>query len=95
LFLSLPEPRGLTHTALQYDRIIILNVLKSVKRAKSRFYQKDGGEKCLCVERAFLTGDWANSLKIGDRILAVDVDRSTQFVSRMIDKARDKERIKD
>lgn len=27
--------------------------------------------------RAFLTGDWANSFKIGDRILAVDGDRST------------------
>lgn len=49
----------------------------------------------LVRNRAILSGDWANSLKISDRILAVDGDRSTQFVSRMIYKAQDKDQIKD
>lgn len=43
---------------------------------------------------ANVSGDWANYLKIGDRIVAVDGDQSTRFASRVIDKARGKDKIK-
>lgn len=43
---------------------------------------------------ADVTGDWADSLKIGDRIIAIDGDSSTRFASRVIDKARGKDQIK-
>lgn len=43
---------------------------------------------------ADVSGDWADKLKIGDRILAIDGDRSTRFASRVIDKARGKDQIK-
>ena len=33
-------------------------------------------------------GDWANALKIGDRILAVNGDENARYASRVIDKAR-------
>jgi serine protease Do len=43
---------------------------------------------------ANVSGNWANSLKIGDRIVAIDGDRTTRFASRVIDKARGKDQIK-
>jgi S1-C subfamily serine protease len=43
---------------------------------------------------AHVSGDWANFLKIGDRILAIDGDRSTRFASRVLDKTRGKYQIK-
>lgn len=43
---------------------------------------------------ASVSGNWADVLKIGDRILAIDGDRSTRFASRVLDKTRGKDQIK-
>jgi serine protease Do len=37
---------------------------------------------------------WADKIKIGDRILAVDDDQTARFATRVIDQARGKDRIK-
>jgi S1-C subfamily serine protease len=43
---------------------------------------------------AGVKGDWAQSLKIGDRILAVNGDRTARYSSRFLDKIRGKDSVR-
>ena len=88
--LSKSQTEGMNFAVPSKLACTIVDLLKSGKDAAPvelpiRFAETNRDRELIIGD---VKGDWANVLKIGDRILAVNGDENARYASRVIDKAR-------